>query len=491
MLLICLGALCACAPAAVKDYRSVSTYPTDSPTKMVDSTTTPANRQNTSTPSPVVTATKPTSTAKEEPSPTSVPLNPQGPWLLVPMIYDSGYRMNPDGSGQVSLSEDSTYATAGGSANNHLLAVVNHANPMSKSWITILDIPGMKIKREIPLLSYYDHSSEPMDDGQSGPLEGIMGGGPDSIIAWSPDGRYLAFTAAIEQANARVYVYDSQTDQVIRLTDNQYQAKSPIWSPDGKWVIYIEDNYYDDGAGNSLQGYSFEKKKSVQLTKPEWDTYFDYLGWSGDDKLLVDNTGIQGPGNYRLVDVSKSKVNVLYAGSSAMEPVVDSASSTILFIPFATESETDDITESGFYLMSPGMAHPKNLGDPNDFINANLTAQQGKFISDVICETDETQYFSIDIRGKLGCTPRWSLNPSPEGQWFVDAGNGLTVYDIHQQAVATYPDVSGKKVLWRPDSNGFMLYGEDGLDYISVSKPGQTHLLGGNIWMDPAWVGVK
>lgn len=45
---------------------------------------------------------------------------------------------------------------------------------------------------------------------------------------WSPDGRYLAFLGAIEGPSSDVYVYDTATDRVQRLTSAAIMQQ--IWS---------------------------------------------------------------------------------------------------------------------------------------------------------------------------------------------------------------------------------------------------------------------
>ena len=61
----------------------------------------------------------------------------------------------------------------------------------------------------------------------------------DSDPAWSPDGRYIAFTYFNPIGGTDVYLYDIELDSLINLTPGlDYSARSPLWVPDGERIIF-------------------------------------------------------------------------------------------------------------------------------------------------------------------------------------------------------------------------------------------------------------
>lgn len=64
--------------------------------------------------------------------------------------------------------------------------------------------------------------------------------GPASL-AWSPDGRWLTFTA--EGREDDLYLIDSETGQVQTLTGWGGFEYNPSWSPDGREVIFVMDSH--------------------------------------------------------------------------------------------------------------------------------------------------------------------------------------------------------------------------------------------------------
>ncbi len=60
----------------------------------------------------------------------------------------------------------------------------------------------------------------------------LHGEGFLDTLAWSPDGRFLAYVAATDGPSADIYVYDTQTSEVRRITDGPNQPELLGWSPE-------------------------------------------------------------------------------------------------------------------------------------------------------------------------------------------------------------------------------------------------------------------
>jgi len=52
---------------------------------------------------------------------------------------------------------------------------------------------------------------------------------------WSPDGRYIAFSA-LEGGFSNLFIYDLKDGKLQKMTDDPYAALQPAWSPDGKSI---------------------------------------------------------------------------------------------------------------------------------------------------------------------------------------------------------------------------------------------------------------
>jgi Tol biopolymer transport system component len=60
--------------------------------------------------------------------------------------------------------------------------------------------------------------------------------------AWSPDGRFIAFSGLIGGFND-LFVYDLEKSAVQRLTGDPYAEMDPAWSPDGRQIAFATDRF--------------------------------------------------------------------------------------------------------------------------------------------------------------------------------------------------------------------------------------------------------
>lgn len=91
----------------------------------------------------------------------------------------------------------------------------------------------------------YDEKDEVSDlwilpaDGSAAPRRLTHSKAPESGVAWSPDGRRLAFSAKREGDEVpQLYVLDLAGGEAQRRTTLALGARSPKWSPDGAWIAF-------------------------------------------------------------------------------------------------------------------------------------------------------------------------------------------------------------------------------------------------------------
>ena len=63
--------------------------------------------------------------------------------------------------------------------------------------------------------------------------------------SWSPDSRWLAYARSTEPTTPAIFLYDTSNDAVHQVTSGFYGDRSPVFSPDGKYLYFLTDRTFD------------------------------------------------------------------------------------------------------------------------------------------------------------------------------------------------------------------------------------------------------
>ncbi|MFV2007099.1 MAG: BamA/TamA family outer membrane protein [Longimicrobiales bacterium] len=80
-------------------------------------------------------------------------------------------------------------------------------------------------------------------DTENGDIEAkisIDGVGALTNPAWSPDGRYIAFSG-MEGGVSDIYIWEVATGSLRQMTDDKHADLQPTWSPDGRTIAFVSD----------------------------------------------------------------------------------------------------------------------------------------------------------------------------------------------------------------------------------------------------------
>ena len=100
---------------------------------------------------------------------------------------------------------------------------------------------------------------------------------------WSPDGKLIAFdrfTGNAPDRHANIYTVDPVTRVVQRVTDFDFNAQLPKWSPDGQWILF-----QGNGDLHAIRPDGSDKRRigsQHHLGEPKW-----LGGWSPEGKRII------------------------------------------------------------------------------------------------------------------------------------------------------------------------------------------------------------
>jgi hypothetical protein len=419
------------------------------------------------TPRPTRTAS-PTSTI----TPTSLPLSETGPWLMgYETIKNVGevYIANLDGSGVHTINiprrkdESAPLLCCWGSLTPKI-------SPSGGYWaitsleenynfeLLIFKLPSLEPIRRIPLLS--DAAQRSIEEytpefdyfNEYAPvLDSMMW---EDVIMWSHNGRYLAFSGALDGPTTDVYVYDIQDDSIRRLTDGPEQAVLVSWSPDDQWILHQSASHIWTDTLPETDSFwvaAVDGSAANKLYAPPSDTYkYDFFrGWISNDEYMVDSTCFEcARYNLRIVNIKTSEVTVIY--SDGYNDFALAPSEQVFLLSFGDHwGVGNHPIQNGIYWYGSDFKQPRLILDGDEwylywqsgldaFIAQNHNLGKNLMIStggEIIGE------LPIDV---------WPL-PSPDGQWIV-MGNELFAADDLTKVISEF---TGYFDTWLPDSTGF------------------------------------
>ena len=387
-------------------------------------------------------------------------LSASGPWLTY-ITGEGIVAVNPDGTGRTLLAPPPlasvvaiTFDMPNGIAPNTgwLATRVERVEP--PGWdLNLLHMPDGQVKTITPLLSP-ELEGELEEGNLDIDIENAIFWEGDAL-RWSPDGRYLAFIAALDGPSSDLYVYDTADGTVMRLTSGLNQAATPIWSADGRWIVHQEVETFGSGAGwsvNTIWAAAADGSAIVRLYDvPDYNGPEMFLGVTTSNDLLVYRWSQSTP-DLHVVSIDDGRVTVLHEGFPSVDAVaLDPLSGAIAF------------TAGNLYLRSSG-------SDAVSVIDLRPW-------SDVIWAPGFNQFFAQGEARVLALTPAGESRviseeqaipvPSPDGSWLALSGKTLRLYSASWELVQELA-IGTSTVIWRLDSEGLFFVEDDSLYYLPV-----------------------
>lgn len=139
----------------------------------------------------------------------------------------------------------------------------------------------------------------------------------ETEAAWSPDSRYLAWSARRPGGGAGIEIYDMllrRRRALMPETPPGTRYIHPLWSSDGKWIACT----HLTGADSSIFLIEVASGTATKLTPHEGRQRWTLAAWSPDGRrLLVTSDARNGRGNVALIDVKTKAVSWIGEPSAA------------------------------------------------------------------------------------------------------------------------------------------------------------------------------
>jgi dipeptidyl aminopeptidase/acylaminoacyl peptidase len=229
----------------------------------------------------------------------------------------------------------------------------------------------------------------------------------ESAPRWSPDGRYLAFLAARgdeaeKKKGAQVWLLDRQGGEAQKLTDVKGGVADFEWSPDGKRLCLVVEDFDPSSDPEKMEGWKRKTKPPIVLDRYHFKS--DQGGYL--ERLYKHLT---------LFDVASKKAEILTRG------ILDDES----------PAWSPDGTQIAF--VSNRTADPDRNDDTNIWVIAAKAGSEPRAVT--------------TFEGRDGGTPAWS----PDGKWIAYLqGDETKLTAYHQDKLAVVPAAGGAAKIVAP-----------------------------------------
>jgi Tol biopolymer transport system component len=179
-----------------------------------------------------------------------------------------------------------------------VFGAISKGRPM----LTVINVRKNKIDREIPFPELGEILSP----------------------AWSPDGRYIVFSA-LAGGNSDIFIYDLQTSTVKQMTRDSFGDLEPSWSPDGRQIAFITERFSTNLGWLDIGAFE------LALMDPETGQTQKVLGfpsgkninpqWAPDSKSLYFLSDQNGKTDLYRIDLASNQIRQvtnLYTGISGI-----------------------------------------------------------------------------------------------------------------------------------------------------------------------------
>lgn len=126
--------------------------------------------------------------------------------------------------------------------------------------------------------------------------------------SWSPDGQWVAFSAAESSLSVQVYIMRPDGSGLAKLTDFPFGAWSPVWSPDGQRIAFTAEGdiwiMNSDGTG---------QHRVTNTPTAECPDIYVPSSWSPDGEWLGTQCGHANQSDIFVMRVDGSEVTNLSA----------------------------------------------------------------------------------------------------------------------------------------------------------------------------------
>jgi WD40 repeat protein len=280
-------------------------------------------------------------------------------------------------------------------------------------------------------------------------------------VAWSPDGRFLAFSAQLEGPSSDLYLYELETGVITRLSDDTENINTIEWSPDGKWIVFtntIPGQIYESFTLHAVKPDSVPNGSPAILESGWWI----WEGWLSPEQVLIADIGGSGsrPFNLRTLNINSGQSVVFWPDeywAASFDPQ-NKFFAVILKEPGTLDNATYIVKLDG----SKYEINEKTFLSPLKYLNGTQSRFIGMTDMGVAVINIDGSVTYIRDDPNIG-----SILISPDNRLFTLALDGkVEIYDVNHQLIQIVDDLGNER--WGPNSSTLYFFSDQEIFKMSI-----------------------
>jgi len=274
---------------------------------------------------------------------------------------------------------------------------------------------------------------------------------------WSPDNRWVTFTMPSRNTVSKVMIYDTKTGGLNQVTDNWYDAGSPVFSADGKYLFFTSSRDFNPIYSWTEWNHSYRDMSKIYFVTLQKSTPSPFEPKNDEVTVTVkdDKSDTSKDKKSKKSDKEEPKEETL-----AVSIDFDGIEGRVLSIPGKAGNywNLSPVGDKLYYVFSNSGSGGPELKSYD--LSKEKASGHGKVGSFVISADQKKMFVSVDGKHAVIDIPNSKVKP----EQFVDESGMKVMINLQEEWAQIFNES------WRQMRDFFYAPNMHGLDWESINK---------------------
>ena len=275
--------------------------------------------------------------------------------------------------------------------------------------------------------------------------------------SWSPDSRWIAYTLPFQNTVSKIMVFDTQSGETKQITDNWYNANSPVFDTDGKYLFFVSSRDFNPIYSWTEWNHAYNDMNAVYFVALQKDTPSPFEPVNDEVSVKKEEKATGSDGKKKK---DKAKKEEAKADDIAVKIDFDGIQDRVIKLPGKAGNywNLNPIGNSVYYVYSS----TKSQGPQMKMYDLKNQKEKdlGKISSYVISADHKKMLVSVGGKRAVIALPKGKVKPEK----FMDLSGMKVMIDFEAEWAQIFNES------WRQMRDFFYAPNMHGLDWPAINK---------------------